>query len=126
MNRMHRIATAIFASLLVTLLVAPLAAPVCVMGLCDVSVACRTAMQPTEVEDSLKSIEPSCCTSLSASIAEPDVATRDGLWSGGPAAPTPLAIISMPAPPPSPPIARASVPPRSGRTTLNLHRTLLL
>lgn len=122
MAKTHPIATAILMALLAT----PLVAPLCTAGLCDVSVACEIPMQPTGADDGLKLGGPSCCLSNSASIAEPQVATREGLWNAGLAAPMPLATSSIPAPPPPRPIAQASTPIRSGRTTLTLHRTLLL
>lgn len=121
MAKTHPIATAILMALLAT----PLVAPLCAAGLCDVSAACEIPMQPTGADDGLKLGGPSCCLSTSASIAEPQVATQEGVWNAGLAPPMPLATSSIPAPPPRP-MAQASTPVRSGRTTLTLHRTLLL
>lgn len=122
MNRTHPIATAI----LMALLVVPLAAPLCAAGLCDVSLTCQAPMQPTNADEGLRLEGPSCCLSMSAAIAEPELATRDALWSMGLVAPTPLARSSALAPPPSRPIVLAPMPARTGRVTLTLHRTLLL
>lgn len=122
MNRTHLIATAI----LMALLVVPVAAPLCAAGLCDVSLACQAPIQPTSDDEGLKLVGPSCCSSISAAIAEPEVAIRDALWSMGLAAPTPLTRSSALAPPPSRPIVLAPTPARTGRATLTLHRTLLL
>lgn len=122
MAKTHPIATAI----LMVLLATPLVAPLCAAGLCDVNVGCEIPMQSTSADNGLKLVGPSCCLSMSASIAEPQVATQEGPWNAGLAALMPLAISSIPAPPPPRPTAQASTPVRSGRTTLTLHRTLLL
>lgn len=120
MSKHHSIATGIF----VLLLVAPLVAPMCAAGLCDMGVACPAPMQPTG-DDGPELNGPSCCLSLSASIAGPDLATRDAPSSGGVAATVALASGSVPQLPASRPLAQPS-PHRTGRATLNLHSTLLL
>lgn len=117
----HRsIATGIF----VLLLVAPLAAPMCAAGLCDMGVACPTPMRPAG-DDGPELNGPSCCLSLSASLAGPDLATRDAPSSTGVTATAALPGASVPEPSPARPLTRPSHY-GTGRTTLTLHSTLLL
>lgn len=120
MIKHHPIATGI----LVMLLVAPLAAPMCAAGLCDMGVACPAPMQPAG-DDGPELNGPSCCLSLTASIAGPDLATRDASPSAGVAATVVLAGAAVPELSPSRPLTQPS-PGRTGRTTLTLHSTLLL
>lgn len=119
MTKHHPIAAGIF----VMLLVAPLAAPMCAAGLCDMSVACPAPMQPDDDGPQLNG--PSCCLSLTASIAGPDLATPDAPPSAGVAPTVALASASVPELPSSRPLTQPS-PCRTGRTTLTLHSTLQL
>lgn len=108
------------------LLVAPLGASLCAAGVCDPDVACPIPMRPTSDNDGLELRGPSCCLSLSTAIAEPEVATKAAGASVGLPAPALLAKSLVPAPPPALSAAQESTPSHAGRTTLTLHRTLLL
>jgi len=119
-------AQAIVAAILATLLAVPAAAVVCAGGVCDPEVPCRSPMRPASPDDAPQLRGPSCCLSVSASIAEPKVATQDARSSVMPAVPTPLARSVLSDARPSLPATRASMSARQGRVTLTLQSTLLL